>query len=218
MANKGYDPKKWDKYARSHASVLTSFQLELYREAASHLVGDVIDCGCGTARLMPFLAGSTAVSSYVGVDSSAEMVTTAQWILQRLQKPTFRIINSKIEEVGGCYTSAVSIHSYYAWPDPLAILRHIYTLLSPGTTFVLATPNQSLDMGNILYEAEKELIAHPDYDEFKALNQQFANHPVARFIPMDQLIHQVRSVGFHIVECHQKHYMGGVNYLILSKD
>jgi len=208
----------WNRYVRPHATVTTSFQLSLFREAAGLLYGDVLDCGCGTARIAPLLADRLDVDSYTGVDLAPEMVEMARWMVAQLEHERFIIKHRAIEAVNGDYSSAVSIHSYYTWPEPLTVLRNIHRVLRTEGRFVLATPNKRLDMQRLLRESSKELLAHPDFDEFQRLNQELAGNPGALFVQMDTLVEQVRSVGFQVVECHQRHYMEGVNFLVLRKN
>lgn len=217
MSADAYPSTLWNGYARSHASVTTSFQLSLYREVAAQLGGDVLDCGCGTARIAPFLADDPAVNSYTGVDLAPDMVRMARWTITRLNRERFGIEQGAIEAVRGQYDSAVSIHSYYAWPRPLDVLAHIRDVMRPGGRFVLATPNPQLDMDRLLRESSRELLAHPDFPEFERLNLEFAGNPGAAFVEMDLLIGQSRDTGFEVLECHQRHYLGGVNLLVLSK-
>lgn len=214
-----YPVSEWNQYARLHASIMTSQQLALFREACAHLYGKVIDCGCGTAKLAPLMVDNPEISHYVGVDYAQTMTTVAQDIIARLPRSTFSIRQAKIEAIDTSeqFTTAVSIHSYYAWPKPLATLAHIYALLQHDGLFVLATPNKQLDQAKLLHEAEKELIAHPDFAAFKAYNLQLEANPQANFIDMDELIKQTQQVGFKVVFCHQEHYEGGVNFLLLRK-
>lgn len=213
-----YAVSEWENYANLFASVTTSVQLAVYREACQYLHGDVVDCGCGTAKLAPLLADNADITSYTGIDYAEEMVNVAQNIIQRLQRDDFAILHSKIEDVHAQFTAGVSIQSYYAWPNPIATLSSIYALLAPQSVFILATPNTDLPIEQLLMDAEKELIAHPDFAAYKRYNLQLAMNPQANFISMDALIKQVQQVGFHVIECHQRHFRGGLNFLVLSKD
>ena len=146
------------------------------------------------------------------------MVAVARQLITKLRRDDFCILHCKIEDVMDTqFTSAVSIHSYYAWPEPEAVLRHIHDLIIPGGMFVLATPNENLDMPKLLSNASRELIAHPDYEEFVHYNLQLVENPNAKFTPLDTLVKQAHNVGFKIHECHQRHYLGGVNFLLLEK-
>jgi SAM-dependent methyltransferase len=212
-----YPESEWNSYARLFAAVTTSVQLAVYREACLHLSGDVVDCGCGSAKLAPFLADNEQVSSYTGVDYSAEMVTAAEWVVSNVERASFNIQHCKIEEAAGSYDTAVSIQSYYSWPEPLVTLQHIADLLKPAGRFVLATPNPTLSLTSLAKDARKELLAHPDFQAFENYNLQLAANPQANFVSMDELIKQVQHVGFEVIECHQRHFQGGLNFLLLRK-
>lgn len=213
-----YTVAGWNDYARVFASVTPTMQLAVYREACLHLKGDVVDCGSGAAKIAPILADKSDVMSYTGIDSSKEMVDTAQQILLKLEKPNFSILHSRIEEASGtAFTSAVSVQSYYSWPNPIGTLHSIFHMLTPGACFVLATPNQNLSIEILASELKKELIAHPDYENFLGYNLKLATNPQANFVTMDKLVAQVRQVGFQVQECHQQHLHGGMNFLVLRK-
>ena len=216
-----YPVSEWEKYARLHASVTTSFQLAVYKEACNYLSGDVVDCGCGTAKIAPLLVDNNVVRSYTGIDFAKEMVIVSKWIVQKLQQKSFTIEHSKIEDLKGkeeFFNSAVSIQSYYSWPDPLPILSHIYKMLARDGVFVLVTPNPSISLEALAKEAEKELIAHPDFEAFKEYNLQLAGNTQANFISMDGLISQAQEAGFKVQKCHQNHFLGGLNFLVLKKE
>jgi len=46
---------------------------------------------------------------------------------------------------------------------------------------------------------------------------QLAGNTQANFIEMDELISLVQEVGFMVQECHQNHFLGGLNFLVLKK-
>ncbi|MFZ1342251.1 class I SAM-dependent methyltransferase [Thiothrix eikelboomii] len=212
-----YPESDWNSYARLFAAVTTSMQLAVYHEACLHLTGKVVDCGCGSAKIAPFLADNEQVSHYTGVDYSAEMVTAAEWVISTLEREQFSVQHCKIEDATGLYDSAVSIQSYYSWPEPLVTLKHIADLLVTGGQFVLASPNPSLSLAKLAKDARKELVAHPDFQAFQDYNLQLAANPQANFISMDDLIKQTQQVGFEVLECHQQHFQGGLNFLVLRK-
>lgn len=217
MTNTSYENTTWNQYARCHLSVLTSMQWALFKEAATYLTGDVVDCGCGTARLAPLLADQNTVNSYTGIDFSPEMVNMAQWVTSKMSAKPFNIIHDRIENISGVFNSAVSIHSYYTWPNTEEILSSIYQMLLADSCFVLVTPNLDMNMEKLLAEAEKELFGHPDFPTFRQLNLMLSENRSAKFVTMDALVDETRRIGFKILECHQKHYLGGVNFLVLQK-
>lgn len=214
---KQYNQQLWNEYSRAHISVLTSMQWALFKEVVTYLEGDVIDCGCGTARLAPLLADQACVNSYTGVDYAPEMAKMAEWVIAKITQKPFHIIQDRIENITGQFSSAVSVHSYYSWPDTEQVLGCIYDMLVPQGRFVLVTPNPQMDMRKLLDEAEKELLGHPDFAGFRQLNLALANNLSAKFVSMDKLIDEVRRVHFQVIECHQQHYLGGINFLVLQK-
>lgn len=208
----------WDGYAELFASVTTSMQLAVYKEACLHLSGTVIDCGCGSAKIAPFLATDERVFSYTGIDSSAAMIKVAQWLLQKIEHPRFDVWESQIESMPtGQFTSGVSIQSYYSWPEPIIVLQAIHRILAPQAVFVLATPNRQLPVDALVKEATQELLAHPYFAAYRDYNLQLAMDSKAHFVDMDDLVGQVRQVGFQLQEGHQRHFRGGLNFLVLTK-
>ncbi|MEZ5452572.1 MAG: class I SAM-dependent methyltransferase [Thiothrix sp.] len=213
-----YKISDWDSYAESHLSVLPSVQLEVYRTVARYMRGKVADFGCGTARITPFLVGREGVSGYVGVDYAQDMVAKADWLLEQLGAKDFSVLYAKIEEVSGyVFDSALSINSYYTWPDPLVVLSHISSLLKPGAPFILVTPNPTLDMRKLAQEADKELLGHPHYPAFRQKNLELAGNEKAVFVGMDTLVRQLQASGFRLVSCHQDFYLGGLNFIHAEK-
>ena len=218
MKSIGYNTQVWDTYASCHASVTSSFHRALYDEILPHLMGRVLDFGCGSAKLSPFLVDHQGFDHYVGIDSSPEMLAVAQSVLDRLADTRFSLILSNIDEYcGELADSAISINSFYAWPDPETTLKKILAYIKPDATFILVTPNQSLDITHLLREAEKELIAHPHFDQFAEQNYAFANSSQTNLYSLDELIRLVQGVGFRILESHDNHYLGGLTFLRLTK-
>ena len=212
-----YTKDQWENYAPLFLSITTSIQLEVYKAAAAQLSGNVADFGCGTSKIAPFLADNPAVESYTGIDYASEMIETAQWVIDTLEQPKFSVQASKIEDTKGLFSSAVSIQSYYAWPDPLLTLKHIHSLLEDAAVFVLATANKNLQLERLAKDLEKELIGHPNLQAYKDYNLQLAANPNAHFVDMAELTGQVQAAGFGVLEAHQQFFDGGLNYLIMKK-
>lgn len=209
-----YNISEWESYAVSHLSVLPSLQLDMYKTVARYMQGNVADFGCGTARITPFLADKADVTGYTGVDYSSEMVDKARWLMGQLACDNFQVLHARIESVeGDKFDSALSVNSYYTWSDPLAILSHINSLLQPSASFILATPNKTLDMQKLAKEADKELLGHPHYPAFRQKNLELAGNEKAAFVDMDTLIQQLSATGFRLVSCHQDFYLGGLNFI-----
>ncbi|NRB38061.1 MAG: methyltransferase domain-containing protein [Pseudomonadales bacterium] len=205
----------WNDFAVLHSSVMTSVQLEMYKTTAKYLKGSVADCGCGTAKITPFLADISAVTTYTGIDCSPEMIQQAKHMVAKLSsRIDVHFFESFIEDVGQKFDSALSLQSYYSWPAPEKTLAHIYSMLNAGAHFILASPNPELNMPLLLEEAEKELIGHPFWADFKDHNQALADHDNSHFIRLDALITQLKNAGFEIIEAHSHFYLGGLNFIV----
>lgn len=216
---RSYTISEWNSYAKLFASVTTSIQINVYKEASSYLTGNVVDCGSGTAKLAPFLAKKADVMSYTGIDFSEEMVESAQWLLQKLERPSFTVRKCKIEDAPeSAYSSGVSIQSYYSWPNPVKTLDHIFKILAPNAIFVLATPNKKLNLDLLVDELMPELLTHPFCEPYRDYNLRLVTNPQANFVSMDSLVEQVRKVGFLVESCHQQHFEGGLNFVVLKKE
>lgn len=208
----------WDAYSVPFTSVMPQQMLRLNQEVASYMRGDVADFGCGGGKIIPFLLTKDTVSSYTGIDSSKDMIERARWMARQYSPGKAILINNKIEDVSLRHTdSALSINSYYVWPDPMKVLAHIHMQLTTGSCFVLATINSSIDMPALLAEAEKELIAHPHWAEFKQHNLGISASRDINLVDMDTLIGQIRYVGFRVRAAHQSLYNGGLSFVVCDK-
>lgn len=213
-----YENRAWDNYAHAHLTVLTSYQLEVYNEVAALAHGHVIDLGCGSARATPFLADNPAVSSYIGVDSSPEMIKAGRWLVDLLKRKDFVLQHQLIEETkNNSYDFGFAVHSYYSWPKPEPVIAHIHDIIKPGGDFILVTPNPTLDMIDLARQTDKELLSHPGYPYFRSQNIELAENGQALFTEMDTLVKQCTEVGFKLQRCHQRYYSGGANFLHLTK-
>ena len=204
----------WNRYAGLHASVTTTKQLEMYYDAATYLTGNVVDFGCGTAKIAPLL-DAKSVETYTGVDLSKDMVDVASATVKSLCSFPTEIRHCEIDAITGQFDSAVSIQSYYAWSEPIETLKRIKSVLAVEGRFVLANANENLRLDKLLEQAERELAWHPDFAEFKAYNLELKSNNDAYFPSMDQLIRDVQLAGFRVLECHQRHFEGGLNFLVL---
>ena len=235
MTSESYDGQIWDNYADDFLAIMPSMMLEVNKEVADLATGDVIDFGCGAAKIAPFVLDNCNVKSYTGIDYSLDMVKLAHWHLQQFPQKPSEIIHGKIESIDvepyevevvpgypvilskRQYDFGLSINSYYAWDDTEKILHVIYNSLRVGARFVLVTPNNKLDIIKILDEVKKEQVANPHYERFRKKNISIVGNKNSVFIDMDDLILQAHRIGFKVCEAHQKFYYRGLNYLVLMK-
>jgi len=208
----------WDQYATPFQSVMPSEMVRLNRETAGMLYGNMADFGCGAGKIIPFVASEDTITGYTGIDMSTGMVKGARWMAKQFPGKPFEIIESRIESASiDPMDSAVSINSYYTWDDPLRVLKHISRQIKMDGHLVLATLNHHIDMPALLKEAKKEQIANPYWEAFAKQNLAICESPNTLLIGLDELIKQVREVGFSIVRAHADYYGGGLNFLVLKK-
>ena len=209
----------WCQYADSFQSVMPEEMIKLNKEAASLMKGRVTDFGCGSGKLLPYVLDEGNVDEYVGVDMSAEMVKGARWMSTQFPQKKSVFVQSSIESYNAqsLAHSAVSINSYYSWPNPVVILEHIFRQLKNNAIFVLATINDRVDMEALLEAAKKDQISNPHWDDFVKHNMDIMKSRDSNLVDLDCLIKQVQGVGFKVTEAHTKFYLGGLNYLILRK-
>ena len=214
-----FSPKKWDAYSDSHLGAFISVQKEVYQHVASQVSGNVLDLGCGSGRVMAYLQDNPLVASYRGVDASAEMIRCARWLQEQLFFEHARLDHTDIIDVQGQYDSIFSIHSFYSWSDQTKLLNHIHGLLADWGTFILVTPNHAFDEKRLAHVARQELLGHPQYEAFMAINFSIAETARAKgvYVSLDQLIEQVRQVGFQVKAAHNQFFLGGAAYLELGK-
>ncbi|GAB2192078.1 hypothetical protein MAH1_36870 [Sessilibacter sp. MAH1] len=213
-----YQIEDWNQYANCHAQVTTFVQHEVYVECAQQLNGNVLDIGCATGKLVSYLMSNRNITSYTGIDLSISMVESTKNTISLFNCDNFNAVVGDIETYcDGTYDSAVSIMSYYSWTDPILKLKNIYALLKPGGKFVLATANQAINIAALLEHSRRELVRHPFWNIFKQHNESLAHNNTASFISMGDLARECLSVGFDVESCHQKFYLGGMNFLVLVK-
>jgi len=206
---------KWDEYAPVFSQITTRFQIEMYEESAKWLSGDIIDCGCGSGKLAPYLPRQ--VTGYLGVDSSPMMINLAEQTLKTIARADFAANCQSIEDVTGLYDSAVSLQSYYSWVDPQKILIRIHDLITVSGVLVLASANSALDIEMLLDKASKEWILFPDWENYARYNRQLAAKPEGNFATLDTLVSQLRDAGFKILDAHTHLFQGGVNFVVVRK-
>jgi hypothetical protein len=62
------------------------------------------------------------------------------------------------------------------------------------------------------------MIAHPHWQKFKAHNMEISCNEGLVLKSLNEMICEVQTVGFSVVEAHQQLYLGGPNFLVLQKD
>ena len=97
--------------------------------------GQVVDVGCGTARLRAFLDG--VCTAYVGVDAMRHegLPDALDFVAADLNVPPVALPGSAADIV-------VSVETIEHLENPRAFCRELVRLLKPGGWMVVTTPNQ----------------------------------------------------------------------------
>ena len=212
-----FPTEKWDAYSTSHLSAYLSVQKEVYQHIAQQLQGNVLDIGCGTARIMAYIQDNPRVKSYIGVDTSEAMIQQAEWLKSQLSFTKAKLMRADIANLGGQYDVVFSVHSYYSWSEQDKLLCHIRSLLANQGIFILVTPNNHFNEERLAHLAQQELLGHPHYEDFMAINYAIAAtaKKEGRYNSLDALIQQVKQAGFRIKAAHDQFFLGGASYLEL---
>ena len=207
----------FNSYASLFAAITPACMREMYLETARQVNGSVIDCGSGPCKLAPYLVDTPDLLSYTGIDYSREMVALGQQLLSSLADSRFRVQCDSVDNIRGEFDNAVSLQSYYAWPNHVKSLTCIHQSLVPGGKFVIGTANNNLNLDDLLTDASKDWMLNPMWDSYMQHNRCIAQNKSGRFDCLDTLIGELRSVGFCVKEAHTRFYNGGLNYVVCMK-
>lgn len=127
-----YD-RRWARYNRASLALLRPW-------IAGRDLGRVVDVGCGTGNLLPFLAGpGIGMQEYVGVDLSAEMLGIARTKPGPPRVPTRWVTADagRLPLRDGSFDTVVSASALHYWEDVDAALAEIRRVLRPGGHLLL---------------------------------------------------------------------------------
>lgn len=201
----------WNYYAESFHSIMPPVMVELNSAVAKKLYGRIVDYGCGAAKLLPYLNSNSEVKSYTGVDMSKDMLELADVASGQYSNLSTQFIHGNILDVSISECDcAVSINSFYSWPDPKKIVRKIFEDLNEQGVFVIGTLSKSINMRQLLDEAEPMFTDNQYWPDFKRLNIDIIDHPNTYLVDLPQLCDLLTDVGFEIVRADDQFYSGGL--------
>jgi ubiquinone/menaquinone biosynthesis C-methylase UbiE len=125
-----YD-RRWARYNRASLELLPLGRVE-------HDLGRVLDVGCGTGNLLPFLeARGYRMQEYVGVDLSPEMLRIARTKPGRVPASWITADAARLPLRESSFDIAVSASVLHYWDDVDAALAEIRRVLRPGGHLLL---------------------------------------------------------------------------------
>ena len=128
-----WDPERYEQFKAERAAPFQDLMsLINVREGLS-----VIDLGCGPGPLTKRLADALPGSDVVGIDSSAEMLTSAQ----ELAREGLRFEQRAIEDVAGEFDLVFS-HAALQWlPRHSALIPKLLSIVRPGGQLAVQMPS-----------------------------------------------------------------------------
>lgn len=115
--------------------------LAAYEHAAQYVAGKcVVDCGCGEGYGTALLAETAALA--IGLDRDPEAVAYAAQKYHHTERATHVAGSAGLLPFrDGSIDVVVCFQVLEHLPDPLAFLREVHRVLTPGGVFLLTTPN-----------------------------------------------------------------------------
>ncbi len=201
----------WNDYAKSFQSIMPPVMIELNEAVAKKMFGHVIDYGCGSGKLIPYLNDNAAVKSYTGIDLSEDMLALASKIAEGFSGLTTRFIRGNVLQVPVTPTDcAVSINSFYSWSQPKQVVRKIFENLNDGGVLVIGSLSKSINMRELLNDAEPLFLQNEYWPDFRRHNINIIDHPNTKLVELSELCDLLTSIGFKISHATDSFYRGGL--------
>ena len=128
-----WDPERYEQFKKERSAPFEDLlALINIREGMS-----VIDLGCGPGPLTTRLADELPASDVLGIDSSAEMLASAQ----ELARPGLRFEQRPIEEVDGEFDLVFSHAAIHWLPDHLSLIPKLLSMVRPGGQLAVQMPS-----------------------------------------------------------------------------
>ena len=126
-----YD-RRWARYNRASLELLPL----VFQDAAD--LGRVVDVGCGTGNVLPYLAESgVQMRDYVGVDLSADMLRVARGKVAAARAGFAAADAGKLPLREASFDTAICASVLHYWEDADAGLAEIRRVLRPGGRLLL---------------------------------------------------------------------------------
>lgn len=116
----------------------------------------ILEIGCGAGQALALVAQQLAGGSVVGLDYSPTMLGSAslrnrQW-LRSGQMALVRGDFAALPVAEGSFDKIVTVHTFYFWGDPLAVLSGLVRALRPGGRIVITlATGRRLPSGQMKY-------------------------------------------------------------------
>lgn len=220
----------WQYYAPVYAILTPKIQHELLSYVGNIVFGNVLDAGTGSGKIIDKIDYSK-INSFIGIDTNSEMLKEAR----KKNINTNSTINlcfkkDNVITHSGTYDSIASVNVLYTLSenDGLAFLEKSFQNLTPNGFLIIASPNKSLNMEQIIEKVDEEFenedkTTKKYYEIYKKCNQFLADQAKELgFRPSlyssDELINKLKGIGFRkITDVLNKHYYNTLFTIIVQK-
>jgi len=200
--------KVWTEYAEIYDFFYAESLKKIHKEVALHMSENVIDVGCGVAKLFPHLDNST---KYFGIDSNPAMIQCAQKKYGNNPRFNVEITDAQnLKTQNSNYDSASLINVIYSLPSiesAIGVLKDINTLLKRGAPLLFTNLNKGLDpkaLEKIIVEECVSQITDKRgeqmFERFVALNQVLSEQRSKDYKPLlftnDEINNMLQSTGY----------------------
>lgn len=135
-----------------------------------------LELGCGAGRGLALATQQAPHGQVVGVDLSEAMIAAAarrnRVALDAGRLALLRSDFSALPFAAACFDKIFSIHTFYFWPEPLAVITNLLDFLKPNGLLVL-----TLATGTVTHTGDD--VYWPLYHVVEAVVQQLQVFPIS---------------------------------------
>ncbi len=118
--------------ASERYSMVQEDYMDVIEEVEKEEFTTLLDCGCGTGKLIEIMASRQSGKAYRGVDITPAMIDEAE--KKRIKNAMFYVGDSeKLEEIlsdDEGFDVITCVHSFHHYPKPLLFLKSAYSVLA----------------------------------------------------------------------------------------
>lgn len=211
--------KFWGEYSKLYDRITPSFQRELLEYVGSFSQGNILDCGCGTGKLIPNLSKNTL--SYTGLEFVDEMIelaknkTNGNDFSREFQQGNFNEITSYFG--GKKFDCIYFLNSLYPNTNPIEVLKNIRSKLDCGGYLIISDQRRDVkkkDLANKIFEEFKDDV---DLSRFFEMNEVLIEKSIPRSYSLEEATSIMGLLGFKVLESRDSDFLDSSYTLISQK-
>lgn len=134
-----------------------------------------LDIGCGGGRTLSRIAETVTDGKIYGVDySPVSVAKSTEYNKTAVESGRMEIIEASVENLpfaDDTFDNAVTVESFYFWPQPLENLKEVRRVMKKGSSFMIAADiHGDADLSDDdICNIKKYNLFNPTLDEFRTL-------------------------------------------------